>query len=323
MACVGYHPLPSDGSPIRPARPFLLVKDKALARYRKIDPRMWGDEKFRALSKPKPNAQTLWQYLLTGPHTNGCPGLYNVGPMALAESLGWELKDFMKVFREVLDKGMVKADFKTHVILIPKALKYDSPENPNVLKKWAKDFDEIPECELKNEYYHIIKDFIKDFGELFNEVFQKDFGKSITIPLPLPEPIKEILSGKPDLIPSEEIISYLNQVTRKHFSIRAETHQKHIKARWNEGKREEDFKKVVDIKFAKWGSDPKMIDYLRPETLFGTKMDSYLNEDMPQSPYKDFKIIGGKEDGAKNREVPHMESSLKSLMSEPSDGDSK
>jgi hypothetical protein len=29
---------------------------------------------------------------------------------------------------------------------------------------------------------------------------------------------------------------------------------------------------------AKWGRDPKMSQYLRPVTLFGTKMDGYLNQ---------------------------------------------
>jgi len=152
-----------------------------MSRYRKIDSRIWGDEKFRTLSKPKPNAQSLWLYLLTGPHTNGCPGLFNVGPMSVSESLGWSLKAFHKAFQEVFDKGMVKADFEARVILIPNAIKYDPPENPNVLKKWAKDYDEIPECELKTEYYEILKAFIKGFNEAFMEVFDKDFAKSITI----------------------------------------------------------------------------------------------------------------------------------------------
>ena len=87
--------------------------------------------------------------------------------------------------------------------------------------------------------------------------------------------------SKPDLIPFFEIISYLNQKTKKHFSHKTKAYRGHIKARWNEGKRLDDFKRVVDVKFEKWGTDQKMIDYLRPETLFGTKMDSYLNEGGP------------------------------------------
>ena len=40
----------------------------------------------------------------------------------------------------------------------------------------------------------------------------------------------------------------------------------------------EDFKKVIDIKVQEWGKNEKMNKYLRPETLFGTKFESYLNE---------------------------------------------
>jgi len=63
-----------------------------------------------------------------------------------------------------------------------------------------------------------------------------------------------------------------------------------IKARLNDGYSLDDFKKVIDIKTLKWKSDPKMSDYLRPETLFGNKFESYLNEKIiskeADSPYE-------------------------------------
>jgi uncharacterized phage protein (TIGR02220 family) len=101
----------------------------------------------------------------------------------------------------------------------------------------------------------------------------------------------KILSGKPDHIPFSEIINYLNQTTHKNFSSKIKSTRQHIQARWNEGRVLQDFKRVVDIKFEKWGSDPKMVDFLRPETLFGTKMESYLNENISEDPYKDFQRV--------------------------------
>lgn len=91
---------------------------------------------------------------------------------------------------------------------------------------------------------------------------------------------KDILSDsdKSDSIPFSRIIEYLNHKTGKHFSYKTKTYQKFIRARWNEGKRESDFKRVVDIKCSQWLTDERMLIYCRPETLFGTKMDSYLNE---------------------------------------------
>ena len=87
---------------------------------------------------------------------------------------------------------------------------------------------------------------------------------------------KNIMSGKP-AAPYAEIVEYLNQKTGKRFSAKAKDTQKHIKARWSEGWTLDDFKKVIDNMTAKWKGDAKMDDYLRPQTLFGTKFESYLN----------------------------------------------
>jgi uncharacterized phage protein (TIGR02220 family) len=85
-------------------------------------------------------------------------------------------------------------------------------------------------------------------------------------------------------IPYVEIINYLNDVAGKNFRPTTKKTKNLIKARWNEGFRFEDFKTVIDNKVKDWKQDPHMNKYLRPETLFGTKFESYLNENSkPQS----------------------------------------
>ena len=77
--------------------------------------------------------------------------------------------------------------------------------------------------------------------------------------------------------PFKEIIEHLNQKSGKNYRYSSKATQKHIKARIKEGFTLEDFKRVIDWKVSKWiGTD--MEQYLRPETLFGTKFESYLNE---------------------------------------------
>jgi hypothetical protein len=49
-----------------------------------------------------------------------------------------------------------------------------------------------------------------------------------------------------------------------------------VYARINDGHHFSDFQRVIDAKVKQWWSDPKMAEYIRPETLFGTKFDSYL-----------------------------------------------
>lgn len=85
------------------------------------------------------------------------------------------------------------------------------------------------------------------------------------------------MSDLSDRIPYKEVIDYLNKKTNKNFR-NVETTKKVIRARWNEGNRLDDFKKVIDIKSDEWLSDEKMSKYVQPSTLFGTKFDQYLNQ---------------------------------------------
>lgn len=83
------------------------------------------------------------------------------------------------------------------------------------------------------------------------------------------------------LLICKEIISYLNLKAKKNFKVDTASHQKFIKARLKEGYVLEDFKKVVDIMVAKW-KGTEYEQYLQPQTLFGNKMDNYLNQPMPK-----------------------------------------
>ena len=79
-------------------------------------------------------------------------------------------------------------------------------------------------------------------------------------------------------IPYAEIITYFNEVAGTHYLLRGKEIKKFIKARWNDGFRLEDFKTVLDKKAGQWKNDSKMSKYLRFETLFSNKFESYLNE---------------------------------------------
>ena len=74
----------------------------------------------------------------------------------------------------------------------------------------------------------------------------------------------------------KDIIDYLNEKSKKHFRVVTQT-KKLIDVRLKEGFLIDDFYRVIDNQCSKWLNDPKMSDYLRPQTLFGTKFESYLN----------------------------------------------
>lgn len=85
-------------------------------------------------------------------------------------------------------------------------------------------------------------------------------------------------SDEQDDVPYKEIVDYLNLKTSKSYKYSTSKTKSLIKARWNEGFRVDDFKKVIDNKCFEWIGNPGMAKYLRPETLFGTKFEGYLNE---------------------------------------------
>lgn len=150
-----------------------------MARYRKIDTRMWGDGKFCSLSSPPASGKYLWIFLLTGPHTTNLPGLFRAGEMALAEELGWSLKAFRNAFRELFREGLVKADWNARVVWIPNAIKYNRPENPNVIKGWRDSWEEVPECSLKTDAYQVFKEFTEGLSEEFGKAFREGCAKGL------------------------------------------------------------------------------------------------------------------------------------------------
>lgn len=76
-----------------------------------------------------------------------------------------------------------------------------------------------------------------------------------------------------------EVIDYLNEKAGKSYKATTQRTISLISARNKEGFTIYDFKKVIDTKTQQWKSNADMNKYLRPETLFGTKFESYLQED--------------------------------------------
>ncbi len=74
------------------------------------------------------------------------------------------------------------------------------------------------------------------------------------------------------------VIDYLNKKANTNYRSTTKKTQQIIKARINEGFKEEDFYLVIDKKVSEWINNKDMCRYLRPETLFGTKFESYLNQ---------------------------------------------
>lgn len=144
-----------------------------MAHYRKIDPRMWNDEKFRTLSTEGKLAFVL---LLTHPHMTALGAMRATIP-GLAAELGG--KGFAEAFREVFAKGLAKHDEKASCVYLPRFLKYNKPESPNVVKAWAHSIDLIPECHLKSELIQEVKAYAEALPEAFGKALPEAFAKAM------------------------------------------------------------------------------------------------------------------------------------------------
>jgi len=109
-------------------------------------------------------------------------------------------------------------------------------------------------------------------GEFTNVTIGKNTNKSIG---ELPNQERKKQNFKENIY--TPVINYLNEkccTSYKQSSIKTKAC---INARIKEGFTIENFKQVIDTKAAEW-MNTDMARYLRPETLFGTKFESYLNQ---------------------------------------------
>ena len=169
-----------------------------MSRFRKIDPRIWGDQKFMGLSPLAPSGQALWLYFLTNPFIDVVPGLFAAGEAMLAEALGWPLERFRELFAELSGKGMAKADWKARLVWLPNAIRYNFPPNCNVVLGWGRALHELPECPLKTEAVQALRaalaqnrDLLKAFDKVAGNGMGNGIGNGTTNGMPNQEKEKE------------------------------------------------------------------------------------------------------------------------------------
>jgi uncharacterized phage protein (TIGR02220 family) len=102
--------------------------------------------------------------------------------------------------------------------------------------------------------------------------------------------IKKHIVGKTNCMNCQTIINYLNEKTGAHYRATTPKTKKLIEARMKEGFTVEDFQTVIYKKTKQWKDNPDMCKFLRPETLFGTKFEGYLNEQEQAAESKESKF---------------------------------
>lgn len=251
-----------------------------MAIYRNISMNFWTDTK--VVDEFSPEDKYFMLYCLTNQYTNLC-GCYEISIKQMTRDTGYNEETIIKLLDRFKNKyNIIDYNKQNKEIYIKNWYRYN----------WTK--SEKLDKPLLNEITNIkTVDFKKRLVDLYN--------KRDTVSIPYTYPMDTTVSVTDTDTVSDiykEVINYLNEKTNKNFKYTSNSTQKHINARINEGYTIEDLKKVIDIKTNDWLNNNKMSKYLRPETLFGSKFENYINEknNVPEWYDKDIKINVSQED---------------------------
>ena len=143
--------------------------------YTRIDRKVQNDARFRRLTD---DAKFVFFMLLTHPNLTSV-GVLRSSPEAIAIEIGWAQKRYLKAFRGSVSEGLVEHFPEDLWITFPHWLRYNGPNNPNVLKSWVYAWDTLPECEQKCVLWQRLKAFADSVSKAFQEAFRKAFGGSV------------------------------------------------------------------------------------------------------------------------------------------------
>ncbi len=162
-----------------------------MSRYRVVYCLIWNDDKFPFVSD---DCQLVTFHILTTPYSSPF-GCYKASMEALASEKRWDIAKYRKAFKEGSRAGFYEYDEKHQMVFIPSFLKYNPPNNPNVLKSWGKVFNELPNSKLKNKCLKALTDLVEGFGEAFTKAFQEGFEKPLA-KVRVPDPVSDSVSVK-------------------------------------------------------------------------------------------------------------------------------
>jgi len=244
-------------------------------------------------------------YLLTNPNTKQC-GIYHLPIRTMSFELGYTqdatksiVDRFEKKYKNIIyskeTNEIAILNFLKHSIIkggkpVEDCIRKELGQVKNkcliaeVYKHLLKFMDEQIEYKLKangTSMYvgikNVFNEFIKE-DDIKNDNDNDNDNERIVVRI-----VNESLNLD---IPYKEICEYLNNRAGTNYKHSTKKTKDLIKARFNEGFNLDNFKEVIDKKCVEW-MNTDMQKYLRPETLFGTKFEGYLNQQAKKLTTKD------------------------------------
>ena len=226
----------------------------------------WQDRELRRVLTPE--ERYFYIYLLENSNSNLC-GCYKLDISKMSNETGYSTKTielYLNRFSKVYKK--IAFDLETEEILILEYYKY---------YWWNCDGELINTSGIISASENIVdKDFKNYVSELINKCISGKISNvkcCSTVDNKEKEKKDQIVKGL-----SKEVISYMNEKCNTRYKYKSEYVLRRISARMKDGFTNiEDYKKVIDKKAGQW-LNTDYEKYLRPDTLFGTKFEVYLNE---------------------------------------------
>lgn len=264
-----------------------------------VDVQFWNDDKVLEFFSPEDKLFML--YLMTNPHTTQL-GVYPINKKHMSFELGYTI-DVINVLLDRFENKyeMIKYSNKTKEIAIKNYLKHSIIKGGAPVRDCLiKELKQVKDRELINYVFgnikgdntlnvtvtNLIEEYEQENGELsYCNAKEKSNKKENDINNENENDNEVSLYDTLDVslktIPYAEICEHLNIRTGSNYRHSTKKTKDLIKARFNEGFTLEDFKIVIDKKSVEW-MNTDMQKYLRPETLFGTKFESYLNQQVKE-----------------------------------------
>jgi hypothetical protein len=168
-------------------------------RYRKVDSRIWNDEKFRRFSD---DGKLGFFNLLTHPHMTAL-GAMRATVAGLAAELGWHPARLQRALQPAIDSGMVEINAAAAYVGLPNFLRYNPAAGPNSTIAWIGVLDLIPECEQKIALIARCRQYLVGQSATWRKAVQPDVWAAFGVgadhppamdtgePSPHPSPIQE------------------------------------------------------------------------------------------------------------------------------------
>src|SRR5262249_13291867 len=123
-------------------------------------------------------------FVLTHPHLTALGAMR--GTLAgLAAELQWRPKRFQAALLPAIRAGMIEANEQAAYIGLPKFLRYNEPENPNVVKgAWLESLSQIPECPEKRALILRCRKYLDDRSAKFKDELSDSIWEAFSEALP-------------------------------------------------------------------------------------------------------------------------------------------